>query len=146
MAQENVKFLLGVWLLLLYFFSSVFGDNNTQDGNYGDGSISPPTQSACTNCTICPYTCQPPPLQPPPTPPSDGGYQSYGVPPPAGYENCPPAQPVTPCCPQYNNYGPPPPPYNYYSGSSTLLPFIKLFAFEWSSAILVLFLHYVVCG
>ncbi|KAK4716450.1 hypothetical protein R3W88_014788 [Solanum pinnatisectum] len=144
MAQENVKFLLGVWLLLLYFFSSVFGDNNTQDGNnYGEGSISPPTQSACTNCTICPYTCQSPP---PPTPPSGGGYQSYGVPPPTGYVNCPPAQPVTtPCCPQYNNYGPPPPPYNYYSGSSTLSPFIKLFAFEWSFAILVLFLHYVVC-
>lgn len=137
MAQENVKVLLGVWLLLLCLFTSVFGYNDTQDGNYGDGSLSPPTQSACTNCTICPYTCQ----SPPPTPPSGGGYQSYGVPPPTGYANCPPAQPVAPCCPQYNNYGPPPPPYNYYSGSSILLPF----ALEWSSAILVLFLHYVVC-
>ncbi|KAK4373154.1 hypothetical protein RND71_008538 [Anisodus tanguticus] len=141
MAQENVKFLLGVWLVLLYFFSSAFGSNNTQDniqGAYGDGISPPQEQSVCTNCTICPYTCQSPPLTPP-LPPS--GYQSYGVPPPTGYANCPPAQPVTPCCPQYN-YGPPPP--YYYSGSSTLLPFIKLIAFEWTSAILVL-LHYVVC-
>ncbi|KAM3281603.1 hypothetical protein P3S67_027249 [Capsicum chacoense] len=142
MAQENVKFHLGVWMLLLYFFSSAFGSNNTQDSiqeAYGDGS-SPP-QSACTNCTTCPYTCQSPPLPPPPP---SGGYQTYGVPPPTGYVNCPPAQPVTPCCPQSSNYGPPP-PSNYYSGSSILLPFIKLFAFEWSSAILVLFIHYVVC-
>ncbi|MCD9558508.1 hypothetical protein HAX54_015906 [Datura stramonium] len=136
MAQENVKFLLGVWLLLLYFFSSAFGSNNNIQDAYGDGTS--PSQAACTNCTICPYTCQ----SPPPPPPS--GYQSYGVPPPTGYGNCPPAQPVTPCCPQYNNYVPPP-PYSYYSGSSTLFPFIKLFAFECSSAILLLFLHYVLC-
>ncbi|CAN4096773.1 unnamed protein product [Withania somnifera] len=135
MAQANVKFLLGVWFLLLYF-SSAFGNNNTQDNTqdaYGDGTS--PSEGACTNCTICPYTCQSPP------PPS--GSRSYGVPPPTGYVNCPPAQPVMTCCPQYTNYGPPPP--YYYSDSSTLLPFIKLFTFEWSSAILVLFLHYVLC-
>ncbi|CAN4097476.1 unnamed protein product [Withania somnifera] len=100
MAQENVKFLLGVWLLLLYLFLCASGKNITQDNiqdAYGDGTS--PSQGACTNCTICPYTCQSPP------PPS--GSQSYGVPPPIGYTNCPPAQPVTPCCPQYSNYGPP---------------------------------------
>nr|XP_009799730.1 PREDICTED: formin BNI1-like [Nicotiana sylvestris]XP_016477089.1 PREDICTED: extensin-like [Nicotiana tabacum] len=141
MAQEKLKFLLGTWLLILYFFSSVFGSNNTQDNTiqdtYGDGT-SP--QNSCTNCTICPYPCHP---QQPPPPPS--GYQSYGVPPPpsgvpppptlppsTGYGNCPPATPVVPCCPVQYNYGPPPP--YYYTGSTT-----KLFACEWISAIFSFF-------
>ncbi|GAA0167107.1 hypothetical protein LIER_22115 [Lithospermum erythrorhizon] len=104
----------------MFIFSSVHGEEKENVDEYSDGVNSHPNNT-CTNCNICPITCNYPP-------PPSLGTPTYGTPPPPAPPtsisqdyNCPP--PPVQCCQQYAPPtplpSPPPSPYFYPHGNNS---------------------------